>query len=156
MTTKTEVTVSREARPSSERLDVERERGAAVVEFAIVLLPLLMLVLGIVEFGRIYSRQLMMQHAAHAAAREIALSYDDLGMTSGLLQLQAEDLIGDLLNVEDLAELSPTFELCDPAVTEPQDAVVTLEQDLSLAIPVPDAVLEDVTVRARAAMPCEP
>jgi len=121
-----------------------------------VLLPLLLLVLGIVEFGRLYSQQLTMQHAAHAAAREIALSYDDDGMTSGLLQLQAVDLIGDLLNVEDLAGLSPTFELCDPAVTAPQDAVVMLQQDLSLAIPVPDAVLDDVTVRATAAMPCEP
>lgn len=115
-----------------------------------------MLVLGIVEFGRVYSRQLTMQHAAHAAAREIALSYDDLGMTSGLLQLQAVDLIGDLLDLDDLAGLSPTFELCDAAVTAPQDAVVTLEEDLSLAIPVPDAVLDDVTIRATAEMPCEP
>jgi Flp pilus assembly protein TadG len=42
------------------------ERGAAVVEFAIVLPLLVMLLLGIVEFSLMYNRQ----QALHAAARE--------------------------------------------------------------------------------------
>ena len=151
LTTRSKAIVIRTTRPSRER----RERGAAVVEFAIVLLPLLMLVLGIVEFGRIYSRQLMMQHAAREAAREIALSYDDLGMTSGLLQMAAEDIILDLVPVDDITDLAPTIQLCNPAVTTSQDAVVTLEEDLTLAIPLPDAVVDNVTVRAKAEMPCE-
>jgi hypothetical protein len=126
------------------------------VELAIVLLPLLMLLLGIVEFGRYFSQQLTMQHAAREAAREIALTYDDLGMTSGVLQLAAQDLVLDLVNVDDLTDLASTFELCDPGVTVSQDAVVTLEQELTLAIPVPDAILADLPpVRARAEMPCE-
>lgn len=125
------------------------------MELAIVLLPLIMLVLGIVEFGRVYSRQLTMQHAAREAAREIALTYDDLGMTSTLLQLTAEEIILDLVAVDDIADLSPTIQLCDPLVTGDQTAVVTLEEDLTLAIPLPDAVLDDVTVDARAKMSCE-
>ena len=155
MTTRAKAIVNRKTRPTSERLRLERERGAAVVEFAIVLLPLLMLVLGIVEFGRIYSRQLMMQHAAREAAREIALSYDDLGMTQTVLQLTAEDVILDLVPVDDITDLAPTIQLCDPAATTSQDAVVTLEENLTVAIPLPDAVVDDVTVRARAEMPCE-
>ena len=40
------------------------ERGAAAVELALLLFPLLMLMLGIVEFGRVYSFQLRLQQAA--------------------------------------------------------------------------------------------
>jgi len=120
-----------------------------------VLLPLLLLVLGIVEFGRLYSRQLMMQHAAREAARTIALTYDDLGITQEVLQLAAEDVILDHVPVDDIADLAPTIQLCDSSVTTSQNAVVTLEEERTLAIPIPDAVLDDVTVRARAEMPCE-
>jgi Flp pilus assembly protein TadG len=46
--------------------ELSEERGAAVVEFAIVLPLLVMFLLGIVQFSLMYNRQ----QALHAAARE--------------------------------------------------------------------------------------
>lgn len=50
------------------------ERGAAAVEFALVLPILLTLVLGTIEFGRAYNVQISLTHAAREAARSMAIS----------------------------------------------------------------------------------
>ena len=49
------------------------DRGAAMVEFAIVLPLLIMLLMGIIEFGRAYNTQISIQAAAREGARELAL-----------------------------------------------------------------------------------
>ena len=51
----------------------DRDRGAAAVEFALVVPVLLLLVLGIVEFGRIYNIQTTLSAAAREGARTMAL-----------------------------------------------------------------------------------
>lgn len=50
------------------------ERGAAAVEFALVVPLLLVLVMGIAEFGRAYNRQAILSGAAREGARTMALS----------------------------------------------------------------------------------
>ncbi|MFF2344478.1 TadE/TadG family type IV pilus assembly protein [Pseudarthrobacter sp. NPDC058119] len=52
------------------------ERGAAAVEFAIVVPVLVMLLLGIVEFSRAYNAQASLSAAAREAVRVMALSND--------------------------------------------------------------------------------
>ena len=49
------------------------DRGAVMVEFAIILPVLLLILLGIVEFGRAYNVQVSIQAAAREGARELAL-----------------------------------------------------------------------------------
>lgn len=49
------------------------ERGAVMVEFALILPVLLMLLVGIIEFGRAYNTTVSMQGAAREGARELAL-----------------------------------------------------------------------------------
>jgi Flp pilus assembly protein TadG len=49
------------------------DRGAAMVEFALILPVLLMLVMGIIEFGRAYNIQVSIQAAAREGARSLAL-----------------------------------------------------------------------------------
>ena len=51
----------------------EHERGAAAVEFALVLPMLLTLVFGIIEFGRVYNIQTSITAAAREGARAMAL-----------------------------------------------------------------------------------
>ncbi|MBT2567417.1 pilus assembly protein [Arthrobacter sp. ISL-85] len=51
----------------------ESERGAAAVEFAILLPLLLMLVLGVIEFGRAYNTQLTLTNAARDGVRVMAI-----------------------------------------------------------------------------------
>lgn len=49
------------------------ERGAVAVEFALVLPVLLLLLLGIVEFGHAYNAQISLTHAAREGARVMAI-----------------------------------------------------------------------------------
>ncbi len=53
-----------------------RDRGAAAVEFALVTPLLLMLVLGIAEFGRAYHVQTTLSGAAREGVRNMALHND--------------------------------------------------------------------------------
>lgn len=53
-----------------------RERGAAAVEFAIIMPVLLVLVLGIAEFGRAYNIQTTISEAAREGVRIMALQND--------------------------------------------------------------------------------
>ena len=57
--------------PTTKRPD--RERGAAAVEFAIILPLLVMLVFGIIEFGRGYNAKIELTGAVREGARELAL-----------------------------------------------------------------------------------
>ena len=50
------------------------DTGASAVEFALVMLPLLLLLMGIIDFGRTYDAQLSVSAAAREGARVMAIS----------------------------------------------------------------------------------
>lgn len=52
------------------------ERGAAAVEFALVLPILVLILFGVIEFGGAYNAQLMVTGAAREGAREMAVGGD--------------------------------------------------------------------------------
>lgn len=54
----------------------QNERGSAAVEFALVLPVLLLLVMGIIEFGHAYNAQLTVTQAAREGVRVMAISND--------------------------------------------------------------------------------
>jgi Flp pilus assembly protein TadG len=58
------------------------DRGAAMVEFAIVLPVLLLILMGIIEFGRAYNTQVSIQAAAREGARELALRHSSTAVES--------------------------------------------------------------------------
>ena len=64
--------------------NAKRERGAAAVEFALVVLPLLLLLFGIIELGRIYFVQLSLTNAARDAVRTVAISDDPAELDASL------------------------------------------------------------------------
>lgn len=51
------------------RKDARTERGASAVEFALVVIPLLMVVAGIVNFGFVFAQQLALDNSVRAGAR---------------------------------------------------------------------------------------
>jgi Flp pilus assembly protein TadG len=57
----------------------DSERGAAAVEFAILLPLLLLLVLGTIEFGRAYNAQITLTNAAREGVRVMAIGNDPTG-----------------------------------------------------------------------------
>lgn len=62
----------------------QNERGAVAVELAIVLPLLLMLLIGIIEFGRVFNVQISLSQAAREGARYAAVHHadDDLDVES--------------------------------------------------------------------------
>ncbi len=60
----------------AKRTEDGRESGVAMLEFALVLPVLLLLVFGIIEFGRAYNAQITLTHAAREGAREYAVTQD--------------------------------------------------------------------------------
>jgi Flp pilus assembly protein TadG len=64
--------------PLAERPDARerRERGAALVEFAFVLPVLLLLILGIIDFGRAYGAKQELIHATREGVRVLAVTQD--------------------------------------------------------------------------------
>ena len=60
-----------------------RDRGAAAVEFALLLPMLLLLVFGIIDFGRALNAQIVLTQAAREGSRLAALGESNANVTSG-------------------------------------------------------------------------
>ena len=58
------------------RRTAKNERGAAAVEFALVLPVLIVLLLGMIEFSRVYNIQISLSNAAREGARTMAITND--------------------------------------------------------------------------------
>ncbi|MGY2084386.1 TadE/TadG family type IV pilus assembly protein [Blastococcus sp. SYSU DS0539] len=63
---------------------VQSERGAAAVEFALIVPLLIVLVLGIVEFGRAFQVQATLAAAAREGARVLALQGDEAAVEAAV------------------------------------------------------------------------
>jgi len=63
------------------RAKIKDQRGQAIVEMALVLPILLLIVFGIIEFGRLYACDLAINNAAREGARAAALGAPDEDIT---------------------------------------------------------------------------
>lgn len=57
----------------------KKEKGQSMVEFALVIPVLLLIVIGIIEFGFMFSNYLTLTNASREATRYISLGGDDVG-----------------------------------------------------------------------------
>lgn len=64
---------------------LRREEGQAMVEMALVLPILLLLLLGIVEFGRVFNAFITVNHVSREGARAAALGNNDAEITALVL-----------------------------------------------------------------------
>ena len=80
-------------------MNLRSERAATLIEFALTLPILLMLMFGMIEFGRILNAQIMVTSAAREGARLAAL-----GVNAGQVEAHVRDscasLAGDALVIE--------------------------------------------------------
>ncbi len=96
----------------------ERDRGAAAVEFALVLPILLVLVFGIIDFGRAYMAQISLTQAAREGARLSAL-----GRPSGEVTSRVQDAAQPLTGVA----VSPGGCPATPGLTDRTTVTATLQ-----------------------------
>ena len=68
-----------------------RESGAAAVEFALILPVLVLMIVGMIEFSRLYNVQISLSNAAREGARVMAI-YNDSGQASSAAVAAAPEL----------------------------------------------------------------
>lgn len=98
-----------------------QERGAQAVEFALVIPLILVLVLGVLEFGRLLNIHISVSGAAREGARVMAI-HDDAGA--------AEDAAKAAAPALDDTQLSVSVGPCDPG----QAVTVTVSYPLDLTL----------------------
>jgi Flp pilus assembly protein TadG len=97
------------------------ERGAAAVEFALVLPLLMLLLFGIIEFGRAYNAKVTLTHAAREGARALAVDDGDpIAVT--------KDAAASL----DPSKITVTTTVCEPGET----GEVTATYQMTFSIPL--------------------
>jgi Flp pilus assembly protein TadG len=148
-----------QARRSSATCD----RGAAAVEFALLLPLLVLLVFGMIDFGRAINAQITITQAAREGARVLALpggttvgsdgqpAYVDRAVAAGIgLGLTAS-------SITDLPDTSPSPETGCPsgAGSTGDDAVVKVTYQFTFITPVGAIFGSTKTLTAEGVMPCE-
>jgi Flp pilus assembly protein TadG len=125
----------------------DSERGAAAVEFALVLPLLLMLVFGMIDYGRAYNEQITLTQLAREGAR-----LESLGRTDVKTRLisAAPSSLG--LKASDITETA-----CVPGSSAATDATVVIHKTFTYITPV--AALAHLTagplvLTGKASMPC--
>ena len=126
------------------------ERGAVAVEFALILPILLMIVVGTIEFGRVYSQWQVYNGAAREGARCAAVMATTFGDCDSLAEVQNRiDAASDPYADPPAATITTagTAGGCTDA-TIGEDVTVSWDQPLQLSIPFWDDVAFTTTVEA--------
>jgi Flp pilus assembly protein TadG len=138
----------REARNRS----AHNDRGAAAVEFALVLPILLVLVFGIIDFGRLYFTQITLTDAAREGVRVLALEgASGSGYTAAQAATDAQTRVLDAVTGVD-----GTVTVGTGTCTTGEPVTVTATTDFSFITPLPDlaGLLGITTVTGTGVMRC--
>ncbi|MFG1926782.1 TadE/TadG family type IV pilus assembly protein [Cryptosporangium sp. NPDC048952] len=102
-----------------------KERGAAAIELAIIMPILLVMIFGIIDFGRVINTQMTLTEASREAARALAF-----GQTPANTLARAQLVTG----TTDTQIASSTA--CPPTATVANTASVTLKQTYTYITPI--------------------
>jgi Flp pilus assembly protein TadG len=127
-----------------------RDRGAAAVEFALLLPVLLLLIFGIIDFGRALNAQITLTQAAREGARLAATGQPDV-----VNRTQAA--------ASGLSPVTVTVTACPDGAAPGADASVTTSYAFSFATPIGaiagmfggTGLGSPITLTAQGVMPCE-
>lgn len=118
-----------------------RDRGAAAVEFALVLPILLLLVVGILEFGRAYHVQTTLSNAARDGVRVMALQNS---VSAAKLAAKASSPL-PLADGQITVSVTPTASTCTPTgAATPPTATVIIRYPFALIsglLPIDDFII---------------
>ena len=121
----------------------QRDRGAAMVELALVLPILVMLLVGIIEFGRAYNSQVAIQGAAREGARALAL-----GEPAGNVVSAVHGAAGaaDIISIQQVA--------CPANAPSTSTVYATVTVNAFFEFGIPFVTLGSTTLTATARMRC--
>jgi Flp pilus assembly protein TadG len=130
-----------------------RDRGTAAVEFALVLPVLLLIVFGIIDFGRALNAQIVLTGAAREGVRLAALGY-----TNAAIQARVAAAAPDLSGVAVTVAAS-----CAPGAGPTADAEVNVTYSFSFITPIGavagllggSGIGAPLVLTAQGVMPCE-
>jgi Flp pilus assembly protein TadG len=121
------------------RITNRRERkGAAAVEFAFVLLPVMGIVVGTIESGRLMSVQEMMVNAVREGARLSALGGSTMGTSTSSGAYEVNNRVREYLNAAGIPTTSATITVTDldqPAITDLPQASPGDRIQVSVSLP---------------------
>ena len=134
----------------------DRTRGQSLVEFALVLPILLILMLGILDFGRAIFAYNSVSNGARSGAR-VAIVNQDLGDITAAVEAEAYGLDGVEVefddNVEGLPDCPQTNVECCPAIGCVIEVSVSTEY--LPATPIFSQLVGSITVSSESQMPIE-
>ena len=140
------------------RLPARRqERGAAAVEFALIVPILLLFVLGIIDFGRLYYTQINLTQAAREGARLEALGSSGTAVTNGVTT--ASTGLGTptvCMYTNPTGSALPSSPSCTstPSCSSGNDAVVRLTTSFTFSLAGLIPALGTKTVTGIGVIPC--
>jgi Flp pilus assembly protein TadG len=116
-----------------------RDRGAAAVEFALVLPLLIALVFGLIDFGRAYNQQISLTQLAREGARLVSLNKTDY--VTRMVAAAPSSLGITAANITALA-------VCSATSTPSGDATVKVTKTFTFIVGA------TMTLTGKATMPC--
>lgn len=122
------------------------DRGAVAVEFALVLPLLIVLVFGVIDFGRLFNAQITVTQAAREGARLAALGNSVSTVTTR-----------STAAAPNLRPLSVTVTPCPAGATQTTDAVVVVRYTFTFSNPIAGLVglPATKTLTGTGHMPCQ-
>ncbi len=127
---------------------IRSDTGATAVEFALVLVPLLLILMGVLDFGRIYNQQLTLTAAAREGVRVMAIQNDTVAAKSAT-RAAAVGLSPALTDAQ--ISFSTT---CLPLQSPPQTVTVTVTYPISSLTGMFDSLLQGKSIQGVGTMRC--
>ena len=127
----------------------KNEKGQTLVEFAIVLPILLLLVMGIIQFGIIFSAQIALTNAAREGARAASVGKSELDVKNRVIEaIEGHSTL-------DLVEGNITVNYPDKVGDEVK--VIITDAAINLIVPVPEVFVpgNSINIGAKASMRLE-
>jgi Flp pilus assembly protein TadG len=118
-----------------------RDRGTAAVEFALVLPVALLVIFGIIDFGRMFNAQITLTEATRESARAAALIGDSAA------QDRFDAIAGPVFG-----SINPSIVSCAPGDID-SDAEVDVSYVFPFVTPL-SVIIGSTTLSAHAEMPC--
>ncbi len=109
------------------KLFVKDKRGQAMVELALILPVLLLILMGIFEFGRVFNAYLIVNHAAREGARSAAVGSEDYAVIQTIT-----DSMFYLDNTNATINITPS----KSSRTRGNPVTVNLDYQIDLIVPV--------------------